>query len=544
MAESSASRNLEGWEVEGNGYKCNADSSILKTDRLPTPIQKLQCHLDYIDASVKKISGTRVKSSNRRQSSPVNNAVQRGLNQAKATREAAARYFESAYTGDESKTLDQQYQEQSEVEKINNDIKTTIFNNNEEEMNKWDYKVQHSTLHFLVLLFKKKEENIFLSNPNEPTKYAIINENNNNKIEIKTFEEIHALFKDAAAAAAPAAATPAANANVAGASSASSSVSNANAAARANDLKDLGAKLAHDIISKKWDHALALLNTLKQDPEFQKALVNFRHEFNGILTPLERIAIASADDKKADTGFSARRQKLIMALIKKGAEPSQETIKSLEDSGFSLKTDLTDEQINQLKVDEDKKRDNIRKDKAAAAATPKAAAATPKEATPEIDTLFNQGRDADDNERRQILNTVFQGSDDTMNKWIIKITNNDEAYVLFKKNNLEHYTGDPMETGNFYYSDNGKIKKGIPKSASASGSASASAPAPAPARVPARARAFNPLNKINESNEENKDNTAGGRRKNKTSKRKNKTHKKYNRKSKTTKRRKVSTRGR
>jgi hypothetical protein len=57
MAEVREPAGSDGWILTASGLKCAATSSSLVTKNEPTPIQKLQCHLDHIQDSVNKMSG-------------------------------------------------------------------------------------------------------------------------------------------------------------------------------------------------------------------------------------------------------------------------------------------------------------------------------------------------------------------------------------------------------------------------------------------------------------------------------------------------------
>ena len=85
------------------------------------------------------------------------------------------------------------------------------------------------------------------------------------------------------------------------------------------------------------------------------------------LTLLDHLAKITTEDKQNGLNFVTQIQELITDLMTKTAKPSQETINSLEASGYSIKTNLTDAQITELETKEDKKREQIRADAAAAA---------------------------------------------------------------------------------------------------------------------------------------------------------------------------------
>ena len=72
--------------------------------------------------------------------------------------------------------------------------------------------------------------------------------------------------------------------------------------------------------------------------------------------------------------------------------------------------------------------------------------------------MFNGGSPITDEEKSKILDTVFSGKQEDMDKWEIR-KSNPELYIIFKKISDNTYAADPHENNNFYYIDGDKIIK-------------------------------------------------------------------------------------
>ena len=160
-----ADLNANGWRMAANGRACGAKSSKLTTSTQPTQIQKLQCHLDYIQDSVNKMSGASAgpgagagnanSNANSNGNSNANSNANSNGN-ASPTDDSAEGMFNggSPITDEEkSKILD------------------TVFSGKQNDMDNWEIRKSNPNLY---IIFKKISDNTYAADPYENNNFYYI----------------------------------------------------------------------------------------------------------------------------------------------------------------------------------------------------------------------------------------------------------------------------------------------------------------------------------------------------------------------------------
>ena len=148
-----ADLNANGWRMAASGRACGAKSSKLTTSTQPTQIQKLQCHLDYIQDSVNKMSGA---SAGPGAGAGNANSNANSNGNASPTDDSVERMFNGG-----SPITDEEKQK----------ILDTVFSGKQEDMNKWEIRKSNPELY---IIFKKISDNTYAADPYENNNYYYI----------------------------------------------------------------------------------------------------------------------------------------------------------------------------------------------------------------------------------------------------------------------------------------------------------------------------------------------------------------------------------
>ena len=154
-----ADLNANGWRMAANGRACGAKSSKLTTSTQPTPIQKLQCHLDYIQDSVNKMSGAHAGANT---GNGAGNAGGDGAGKGNGGSPSVTETDEEIFNSGTPITKEEKKQ-----------ILTIVFNENQENMDKWE--IKKLTTDPPLIIFKNDSK--ITDDPNDTLHYyEIVND--------------------------------------------------------------------------------------------------------------------------------------------------------------------------------------------------------------------------------------------------------------------------------------------------------------------------------------------------------------------------------